>query len=232
MNTSVIIMGIIIVILIYILYSYLTTGASTLSKTASLTVQNPPITKLASPSSQSYAYGIWVYVNTWNTESNHTIFTRPNNIKLYMDTNKPTLYCDITLNSTTQPKQTITITNNFPMQTWVYVVVNVDSGTYVDSYINGKLINSTQLASVAKTPPSDTDGDHAMFIGNATGGNTFDASIAGFQNWPNVVGPQDVWNSYMSGNGGTSLSKIFGSYGVDISLTNNNSQTTSKFKIV
>jgi hypothetical protein len=128
--------------------------------------------------------------------------------------------------------QTITITNNFPMQTWVYVVVNVDSGTYVDSYINGKLINSTQLASVAKTPPSDTDGDHAMFIGNATGGNTFDASIAGFQNWPNVVGPQDVWNSYMSGNGGTSLSKLFGSYGVDISLTNNNSQTTSKFKIV
>ena len=238
MNTTAIVLTIILLILIYVLIRYFTSGASTLTKTASLSSSNPAITSLSNAGSQNYAYGVWLYINSWNSGSNHVIFERPKNIKLYLDPNKPVLYCDIYTSKTNasgaQIVQTITITDNFPIQSWTYISVVVDGGLYVDSYINGKLVNSTQLSNVALQPNSSAS-TVPVSIGSASGVNNFDASIAGFQNWSYVIGPQDVWSAYMSGNSGGlagSLSRMFNSYSVDVTLKNNTTKSSSTMQIL
>jgi hypothetical protein len=226
MNYTTVILFVVIIILVYILYKYFTTSVSTLSTSASLKVSNPKITKLTNPTATRYAYGIWVFVNTWDTSNTKTIFSRDKNIKVYLDTNTPTLYCDMTLADGSSQK--IVITTNFPIQKWTYITINVD-GQFVDCYLDGKLVVSTKLNGVAMTPGDSGETGAPVVLGNTGGG--FDAFVAGFQNWANPVGPQEVWNAYMAGSqSGASLSKIFGSYNVDISLLKNNVQQT-KFSI-
>ena len=226
MNYTTVILFVVIVILVYILYKYFTTSVSTLSTSASLKISNPEITKLTNPTATRYAYGIWVFVNTWDTSNTKTIFSRGKNIKVYLDTNTPTLYCDMTLAD--ESIQKITITTNFPIQKWTYITINVD-GQFVDCYLDGKLVVSTKLNGVAMTPRDSASSDAPVVLGNTGGG--FDAFVAGFENWASPIGPQEVWNAYMAGSqSGASLSKLFGSYNVDISLLKNNVQQT-KFSI-
>jgi hypothetical protein len=225
MNYTSIILFVVIILLLYILYKYFTTSVSTLSTSASLKVSNPTITKLNNPTATRYAYGIWVFVNTWDTSNTKTIFSRDKNIKVYLDTNTPTLHCGMTLTDTTV--QDIVVTTNFPIQKWTYITVNVD-GQFVDCYLDGKLVVSTKLKTVAATPGDSGETSSPVVLGNGTTSSGFDAFVAGFQNWSNPVGPQDVWNAYMAGSeSGYSLSKIFGTYNVDISLLKNNVQQTS-----
>jgi hypothetical protein len=85
MEWPVIVLGIIIIILIYVLYVYFVSKSSVISKSANLKEGgNEPITAITSGQSTRYAYGIWVYVNTWDSTRKKTIFSRKNNIHLYL----------------------------------------------------------------------------------------------------------------------------------------------------
>ena len=91
------------------------------------------------PTSSRYAYGLWIYVNSWDNNENKTIYIRDENIKLYLDTDSPTLKCDITM--TDDEVQSFEITDNFPLQKWVYIIISVDN-QYIDCYLDGKLVRS------------------------------------------------------------------------------------------
>ena len=144
MNITLIILGVIIAILIYVLWYYYSPGnSSVLSSKANLNATNPPITSLNSPTNTRYGYGIWVYVNSWNNQNDKIIFSRDKNIKLRLDKSKPSLYCDITMSDGTTESKTL-ITDNFPLQKWVFVIVSVDN-QFLDCYLDGKLVKSTRL---------------------------------------------------------------------------------------
>jgi len=75
MNWTVIVLAIIIIILIYLLYSFFINKSSVISKSANLKEGgNDPITTINSGQSTRYTYGIWVYVNTWDSTREKTIF--------------------------------------------------------------------------------------------------------------------------------------------------------------
>ena len=219
MSPVAIILGIVITILIYVLYKFFRndTGAI-LTKTSNLNTTNDTtvaITRDSISSGQSpiYSYGLWLYVNTWST-STKTIFRRQNedssdknDIKLYLDTTTPTLKCDFYTGSTNL--ETVNITTNFPIQKWVHIIVSVDN-KIVDTYLDGKLITSQQLNGI----PTVSAGD--IYLGK------FDAYMANFQNWNSAMDPQTAWKTYMSGNGGNAISKMFKSYGLDFSLKKDN----------
>ena len=103
----------------------------------------------------------------------------------------------------------INITNNFPLQKWVYLVISVDN-TVVDCYLDGKLIKSVKAKQVNPTRESDL-----VF------GLGFDAYIAQFQRWTNPLDPQSVWNSYVSGSGST-LAGTDSNYNVALSVLKDN----------
>lgn len=209
MNYAVIILAIIVIILIYVLYVYFVSKSSVISQAANLNGQNPPVTNIVSGQSTRYAYGIWVYVNTWN-DAPKNIFTLPGTISLDLAANTPTLSCTIQ-QTPTSAVQPIIITNNFPIQTWVCIIISSD-GTVVDFYLNGKLVNSNKLPGSPNQPKAGTP---------ITYGSGWDCYVAGFRNWTGPIGPQEAWDTYLKGHG-NAVSSFFSQYGVNISVTKDN----------
>jgi len=232
MSPVAIILGIVIILLIYVLYKYFSNSSSSLGALMDLSTTSssvPLITKdkVVSSTSARFSYGIWVYINTWDSSQTKNIFYRNKSttgnittydIRLYLDPNSPTLYCDFYTQQTSPGTETVAITSNFPIQKWVYIIVSVDS-KLVDTYIDGKLITSQELKALPYV--SDTD----IFVGN------FKAYAAQFQRWTSPMDPQTAWKNYMSGNGGSALTKMFNSYGIDISFKKDNVEQ-NKFKLL
>jgi hypothetical protein len=235
MSPVAIILGVVMLILIYILYKYFTTSTTTLGALTDLSKNNSNVvfTKkgdVVNSTSTRYAYGVWIYIDSWDSNQKKDIFFRNkvekadpvpehSDIRLYLDQFSPTLKCEFYTNiSNTQPTETITITNNFPVQKWAYIIVSVDN-KIVDCYIDGKLVTSQQL----QNQPIISDSD--IFVG------TFNAHLAKFQRITSPVDPQTAWSNYMSGNGGNSLKKMFSSYEVDISFKKDNVEQ-QKFSII
>lgn len=236
MSPVAIILGIVIILLIYVLYKYFSKSSSSLGALMDLSTTSssvPLITKdkVVNSTSARFSYGIWVYINTWDTTQTKNIFYRQNStttsnydIRLYLDKTSPTLYCDFYTQQTTSTgvsdpaKETVAITSNFPIQKWVYIIVSVDS-KLVDTYIDGKLITSQELKALPYV--SDTD----IFVG------TFKAYAAQFQRWTSPMDPQTAWTNYMSGNGGSGLNKMFSSYGIDVTFKKDDVEQ-NKFKLL
>jgi len=242
MTPTTIILLVIILLLVYVLYAYLTGTVSKLSQTASLKTQVPPITKIDGPRNTRYGYSIWVYVNTWSN-GKKTIFSRPNNIKLYLDESSPTLKLDIAMTggqvNNPPPMKSMTITNNFPLQKWVCVGVSVDN-QFVDAYLDGKLIKSQRMYSAAKTTPASAESfpmtppdatASPVYLGNGepVAGQqfgAFDAFIAEFKRWSVPIDPKSAWDTYLAGNGSNGISRAFSAYGIDVSVLKNNVEQT------
>ena len=162
--------------------------------------------KVANPQATRYAYGIWVYVNTWNSNIYHTVFSRANNMVVYLDKTTPTLICKVTMSDGTT--QSLTITDNFPLQKWVFVTVSIDN-TIADIYLDGKLVKSVQIAQV------NPDDSSNVIFGKEY---KYDIYIADLKRYTEVQDPQSVWNTYMKGNGGSVVNKVGSSYAVNLSI--------------
>jgi hypothetical protein len=217
MNWIAIGLAILVVLLFYILYRFFLLKSTEMSASASLNATNPSIT-INKPGGLRYAYGIWIYVNSWDSSIEKTIFERNSNIKLYLDANSPTLKCGITTGAATDPVVPVTITDNFPLQKWVYIVVSVD-GQYIDTYLDGKLVKSARMVADGGEIPI-VDSSSQMILGSA---NLWDAHVSKFTHWTEPIDPATVWSNYMSGNGqNNSLSNAVSSYGVDFTILQDN----------
>lgn len=229
MNTIAIGLVILVIILLYVLYRFFGLQTTELITTASLNGSNPAIPIKNSPSGTRYAYGIWVYVNSWDTSVSKTIYARDNNIKLYFDTVSPTLKCDIAMNKADSNPITVEITDSFPLQKWTQIIISVDN-QYLDAYIDGKLVKSARAYKEdekGNDMPKVPSASAAMSLG---GGTMFDAYVSRFKHWTMPINPQIAWSSYMEGNGDSSLKSYVSSYGVDMSILKDNVEQ-SKFRL-
>jgi len=246
MNSLVIILGILIIFFIYLLFAYLTSSSSTVAPSADLTKAIPSITgsALAGATNLSYGIGLWLYVQNWDSLAQKTIFYRPNNIKLYLAKDSPTLYCDVTLSDSTV--KTVVVTTSFPLQKWVYIIISVDN-QFLDCYLDGKLVMSQQVMNVKQNsdgtssiiaPMQPTDSTTSpLYLGNSGNpvGGSFTAGTPGVSmgsgwsanvliltRWTTAVDPQTAWDFYMKGNGKSKFASLFGSYGVNYSVLKDN----------
>ena len=158
-----------------------------------------------------------------------------NNIGVYIDGASPTLKIDYvknnaatssaTANSCTgarpsNEKGTIVVTDNFPVQSWVHVIVSV-SDSYIDTYVNGKLTKSIK----------ETDGIYLPSLLLPITFGTCDSTIlAKLTRTTKATDPQTAWNKYSAGNGDSQLSKYLGTLGMDVSLKKDNIEY-SKFNL-
>jgi hypothetical protein len=213
MNAGAIILGIIIIIFCYILYLFITKQDSyILTNVTDITSAfTPSNSSQYVPTANTFAYGIWIYLGTWDNTSNKNIITmksdsKGNNLIVYLDQNDPILYVSFGSNTNNNP---ITIMNNFPIQKWVHIIVSVDN-QYLDIYVDGKLIKSIQVNSVIMK--QDTTGL------NISSGNINNAFITYFNVWTNTaVDPGTAWKYYLKGNGMSNYA-----YGADLQILQNN----------
>jgi len=227
MNTTAIVLAIIVILLIYVLYRFFRLSSTELISTASLTGTTPEIPITNSPTSSRYAYGIWIYVNSWDTSKEKVIYHRNENIKVYFDNIAPVLKCDITMNS--GGVKTIEITDAFPLQKWTQIIVSADN-QYVDAYIDGKLVKSSRIYDETSTEGIDTPKVPLSTSTSMQLGGGYDAYVSKFKHWNIPINPEIAWSSYMEGNGDSSLKNIVSSYGVDLSILKDNVEQT-KFRV-
>jgi len=207
MNYLLIVLGILVSILIYILYLYLTDAGQKLFKYQD--IGDAPMSvagsKLSAPASTRYAYGIWVYVNSWDSTMEKVIIQRAG-FRVALESMSPTLKIDIPMSDNTS--RSVIATTNFPLQKWTYVAVSVDNDV-IDVYLDGKLVRSERAFKenvMVAQPPGKSAGINS---------GVFDAHIARFKRWPHPLNPQQVFNEYMRGSGQEPLITY---YGVDVSL--------------
>ena len=211
MNYSMVIIGVLIVVIIYLVYIYLFDTSNELKDFVK--IDQPVNVDVNSPTSTRYAYGTWVYVGNWTNSENKTIYSHGTNEsmtggKLYLATNTPTLKYKY------RPDSEVTVVDNFPVQKWVHILVSIDN-TIADFYLDGKLVRSSEIEQDSPIGTSVTIGS----IPNAT--------VAKFTRWTTPINPQAAYDIYMKGNGQTGM---LPAYGIDISVFKDNIEQ-SKFKL-
>jgi len=249
MNAVAIILGIVIIILVYVLYKYFSSTATTLqSSLINLTTATPftPITTISSPTNNQFAYGIWVYVNNWDQGRNKMIFNHKGVVTLYLMNDQPTLMVDVQMqNSSTSPPTTVTstnVTNNFPLQKWVYIIVSLDN-QFLDVYLDGKLVKSARLTDAKGTAqPAIPPASPSIYLGNNINGDKinnannvvgakavskatndpWNAYLTYFYRWSTPMDPGTAWRYYMKGNGQSTVLGNIANYGVQMQIMQNN----------
>jgi hypothetical protein len=158
---------------------------------------------------------------------------------VYLEANKPVLHCGIKTKGTTSETSCpagsgnctntfdVTITDNFTLQRWVYLVVSVDN-QFVDLYLDGKLVKSVKMVNTAFQDTSNAvstsiTATDAKSLAAVCFGLFPGVIIANFQRWETPLDPQSVWNYYMQGNGQSGTLK---KYNVNLDFVKDNKLTT------
>jgi hypothetical protein len=202
MNYLFIVLGIIVVILLYLIYTFLFPSKSQVATKNYLAngVANVSFEKLENPSSPKYSVEVWVYANSLSDNlSNFSDNTGGNMAEglIFAITNKIYLniFKDSTLAFYNHSYSTLptVVAPNFPLQRWVYVVISVDN-TLVDLYLDGKLIRSAKMRA-GYTPVVPTI-DSSFTFGKG------DIYIAGMNRTATTTDSNTVFQNYMKGNAG------------------------------
>ena len=243
MNWLIIILGVVVVFLCYYIYRIYTAAPSLMSNTylGAITDKNVPQTiapnSITTPYSAKYTIGFWMYINTFSAEIGEFLYygvkpatgTAKKICTFTMDDTTPTLTTSVKIGTPSgTTMQDISITDNLPIQSWVYVTVSVSS-TYADCYLNGKLVVSQQLnsqsTSIDPTSLSSSDPRPTFYL---VGGPNVDLYITRLMWLPNPIDPQTAWDYYNQGNGGASNSGSMSTYHLEVDLIKDSDRWTWK----
>jgi hypothetical protein len=215
------------IVLIIVLYYFLNTGGTTvLSDKLDLSIDQPAIaiTNIPQPASRKYSYEMWMYVFNFQGSSQYIISrasvasATKKNIGIKLDGSSPKLILNYTATGKKNYQKSVTITDNFPLQTWAHLIVSVDD-KYIDVYMNGKLIKSIKDMNI-DTPSSTATIEYGIT----------NCYLAKLSRTSMPTDPQTAWDKYSAGNGENAFAKYLSSFGLSMTLQKNN-QDYSKVKL-
>ena len=185
----------------------------------------------------NFTYSIWFYVNDWNYKFGQPkiVFERmgpkgqvspqvsldpfENNLAIKLALYQPhsgsegfeTLGAPAPGSNPNTDGPSIHTCNvsNVPLQRWVNLIVSV-YGRSLDVYIDGKLVRTCVLENTAFVDPKagvyvTPDGGFAGWTSN-------------FQYWNDATNPQQAWNIYKAGYGGSLLGNLFNKYVIRVTF--------------
>lgn len=217
MDPTFIILGVILVVLLYILYVYIRTDKEMLQEYVHLENNLEPITELEKPETARYAYGFWIYVNTWDASSKKSIIKILNNLEVFLDQSTASLMVGIDTGEGNISN--IQVSNNFPLQKWAHVIVSVDN-EYIDTYLDGKLVRSSRIyipgsdGTPAVKPLIPTEGASLEF-------GKGDIYLSKLKRYTYPINPQKAYDEYMAGNGQSGFAGV-PVYGLDLKVLKDN----------
>ncbi len=242
-----IVLTIVIIVLILMFVRYVFIDPYTLQqniqdgKTMSTIEASSLATNGTNVPSTNFAYSIWFYVNDWNYRygDSKVIFGRMGattsgknkgsipgvngsdpcpTVVLGPNTNNLSVSLGCYPGVGKKPKrgsttivETCTVAN-VPIQKWVHLVVSVH-GRAMDLYIDGKLVRTCLLQGIASV-----NNNQPVYVTPAGGFNGWTSKL---QYYPAPLNPQEVWNIYTRGYSNWSLSGMFNTYQVQVSLVEN-----------
>jgi hypothetical protein len=222
MNYTLIILGILLVVVIYILYKVISEkGKSVVNKlTSTESNGGMALNNLSKPNSSRYYLSWWLYIDQLSA-SGTNIFTIQYTVSGAAPTVSVTVHVDENSKMTYKLKDSsgtaetnLTMMENFPLQKWVYCVLSVDNDL-VDIYIDGKMIRSQKMGFKVQHPSGES-GDEIKFPQTDDGTKFY---LAKMERVPQPMDPSNAWSKYMEGNGGNYFSRLFSNYGASFTIT-------------
>jgi hypothetical protein len=224
MNSKLVLAVIIILLLLYVIFKALTTSYSTLgtmqkwSNKTTLQSSNLPSTFKANS-----AISVWFYIKKWVNGTNIVTFHSDPNatatiFRVTFKNNTNTI--QIFPTSGTSNEQLDCEIAEFPLQKWVNLIISFN-GSAMDVYVDGKLVKScvVNLGSKLNNTQSIVLGDDRSKedIGFITNVKLKSAPIA----------PQEAWDIYSQGFGGSPWSDLLNKYKVKLSFIVDNQEQAS-----
>ena len=178
---------------------------------------------------ESFSLTTWVYITDWNLN-----FGAPKNIikrnlgqgvqpNMYLDAYENQLNIDYSVYGTT-PGSANTSTIHIPnisTQKWVNITCCF-SDSNIDTYINGKLVNTT-IPTNSLYYPSQPDKNPAVFNICANGAG-YSGFISNTYYYADFLTPQDAWNIYKKGYSNNMLGNILNKYNATFTFYENQTQ--------
>lgn len=226
---------IVILVFLYIVISYYFKKTTKLSSMKTATeVQVIKASELpGNKNSSNYTYSAWFYVDDWNYRfgEQKTLLER----KLMSGQPIPSIVLGAVENDViisvacyTDPSTSDAsggtiivhqcVVRNFSLQSWVNIIISL-YGRTLDIYMDGKLVRTCMLPGVAKT-----SSDENILITPSGGFRGWTSKI---EYWSDSTNPQQAYNIYKEGFGGSMLGSMFNRYGFKFSITENNKERTS-----
>ncbi len=107
---------------------------------------------------------------------------------------------------------------NIPIQKWVNIIISL-YGLTLDIYLDGKLVRTCIMPGV---PSVNNNSD--LFVSNNGG---FSGWTTSFKYWSDASNPQQAYNIYKDGYGGSILGNLISKYRVRVSMVSDNIVRTS-----
>ena len=225
MNSKLVLAVIVILLLLYVIFKALTTNYTTLGTMQKWT-NKTTLTGGTLPNSfkANSAISVWFYIKDWANSANVVKFfnngtatgTPIFSVSLKNDTNTITI----------KPKgsgDTVCDISDFPLQKWVNLIISFN-GTAMDVYVDGKLVKSCVVnmgSDIAKT--------QSIVLGeDTTRVNSVDVGfITNVKLKMTPIAPQEAWDIYSQGFGGSPWSDLLNKYKVKLSFIVDNQEQTS-----
>jgi hypothetical protein len=228
MNSKLVLAVIVILLLLYVIFKALTTSYSTLgtmqkwTNKTTLTSGNLPNSFKANSS-----ISVWFYIKEWANSANVVTFFNNASASSGYEIFKIYLKND-TNNIVIQPKASSSNPTNceiseFPLQKWVNLIVSFN-GSAMDVYVDGKLVKSCVVnmgSELAKTQ-SIVLGEDPATVRNKDVGFITNVKLKS-----SPIAPQEAWDIYSQGFGGSPWSDLLNKYKVKLSFIVDNQEQTS-----
>lgn len=231
MKLSNIVLGVAVILVFYFLYDYFFGGSSTTSSPSSLldakSMQVVGANSLPANVSTNYGYSVWFYVDDWSYRlgESKTIFDRTGKGKnsgsplVVFDPSENNITISLATTGSGAASTSKCTINNVPLQAWTNLIITLNSRA-LDVYINGKLVKTCLL----DAPPAVESGSSVRITPH--GG--FSGYTSRFQYYAMPLSPQQAYNIYKSGYGGSSgLGDVFNKYRVKVGFLENNRELNS-----
>lgn len=231
MNVQQIILGVLIIIIIYLIYSYFFGDTSSKQINKIRNAMESDVIKAddlpqGTTGTNDYTYSIWLYINDWNYRygSDKIVLAKTDtkgqpNPSVLLDATLNNILVNIRVYSQDASRRSKThgcLLENVPLQKWFNLIVTLNNRA-LDLYIDGKLVRTCILPGVPKSEPSSD------ILITPNGG--FSGKTSMFRYMSHAINPRQAYDIYRQGFGGGSfLGNLMDKYGVKFSLMVDNEE--------
>ena len=236
MNFKKILLGVIIVIILYLIYTYVFKDSTSNTLYSGGNAKNQVKIEASSlpgnKASVNFTYSIWIYVDNWQYRygANKVIYSRKAGNVVSPEVALGAATNDLLINMSTMDATGGGVTStpwtisNIPIQKWCNIIISTNNRA-IDTYVDGKLVNTHVLAGVLSTigaapvmvSPQQDNGELGGFSGQTSK----------FRYIARTVSPREAYEIYREGPGGNWLSDLLNQYKMKLSFLKGNEEINS-----
>lgn len=222
MNSKLVLAVVVILLLLYVIFKALTTNYTSLGsmqKWGSATILQG--SNLPNSFKANSAISIWFYIKKWVDGTKVIVFKKVNDILFNVEFKARTNTIQIFPTSGQSNADLDCEISDFPLQKWVNLIVSFN-GSAMDVYVDGKLVKSCVVNLGSRLNETDT-----IVLGDSTKNQDDVGFITNVKLKASPIAPQEAWDIYSQGFGGSPWSDLLNKYKVKLSFIVDNQEQTS-----